>query len=281
MKSAIGRWVRGSDFFDRKSELQILERMVRERNHVLLTGQRRMGKTSVVRELGRRLEAEGWIFVFTDVEGSDSAADVIEEIAKAVPPLVRSGVARFLTSIVRLFTSSIEEISVPGFRMKSRRGLDARTWRRRGERLLRDIAAQDKPALLVIDELPIFLKRMIDVDGNVRRVDEFLSWLRGVHQTLGKDCPVFIVSGSIGLEPLVRRLGMPDRINHLHPYRLGPWGRDISVECFERLAQSDGLSIEHDVAGAVFDRSLSDSRFGEGERQRLLTIEDESIKNNL
>ena len=28
-------------------------------------------------------------------------------------------------------------------------------------------------------------------------------------------------------------------------------------------------------------RSLSDSRFGEGERQRLLTIEDESIKNNL
>ena len=28
-------------------------------------------------------------------------------------------------------------------------------------------------------------------------------------------------------------------------------------------------------------RSLSDSRFGEGERQRLLTIEDKSIKNNL
>ena len=28
-------------------------------------------------------------------------------------------------------------------------------------------------------------------------------------------------------------------------------------------------------------RSLSDSRFGEGERQRLLTIEDKSIKNYL
>ena len=28
-------------------------------------------------------------------------------------------------------------------------------------------------------------------------------------------------------------------------------------------------------------RSLSDSKFSEGERQRLLTIEDESIKNNL
>ena len=35
--------------------------------------------------------------------------------------------------------------------------------------------------------------------------------------------------------------------------------------------------------GAVYSeaRSLSDSKFSEGERQRLLTIEDESIKNNL
>ena len=36
----------------------------------LLTGQRRMGKTSIVRELGRRLESEGWVFLFVDVEGA-------------------------------------------------------------------------------------------------------------------------------------------------------------------------------------------------------------------
>lgn len=62
-----------------------------------------------------------------------------------------------------------------------------------------------------------------------------------------------MVSGSIGLVPLVQRLGMPDRINHLFPYRLGPWSRHDSVECFKRLAESHGLPIDGEVADAVYE----------------------------
>ena len=51
MRAATGRWVIGDDFFNREPELRILENRVREGNHVLLTGQRRMGKTSIAREL--------------------------------------------------------------------------------------------------------------------------------------------------------------------------------------------------------------------------------------
>ena len=68
MRSSTGRWVSGSDFFDRENELVVLERHVLEGNHVLLTGQRRMGKTSILRELGRRLEFKNWIFLFVDIE---------------------------------------------------------------------------------------------------------------------------------------------------------------------------------------------------------------------
>ena len=59
MRSSTGRWVSGDDFFDRELELKALEIRVRDFNHVLLTGQRRMGKTSITRELGRRVEAKG------------------------------------------------------------------------------------------------------------------------------------------------------------------------------------------------------------------------------
>ena len=40
MESATGRWVSGNDFFDRESELQVLDARVRAGNHTLLTGQR-------------------------------------------------------------------------------------------------------------------------------------------------------------------------------------------------------------------------------------------------
>ncbi len=87
MKSSTGRWVSDEDFFDRETELQILETRVRDGNHTLLTGQRRMGKTSVVRELGRRLEDQGWVFLFADVEGANCAEDVVADIAQAVHPV--------------------------------------------------------------------------------------------------------------------------------------------------------------------------------------------------
>ena len=37
---------------------------------------------------------------------------------------------------------------------------------------------------------------MLHDDGDAKRVDEFLSWLRGAIQALGDQAPVFIVSGS-------------------------------------------------------------------------------------
>ncbi len=252
MKSSTGRWVSGSDFFNRDRELQILEAQVRDRNHVLLTGQRRMGKTSVVQELGRRLKAKGWIYLFTDVEGADCAEDAIAYIARAIHP-IRSISSRFSIGMKRWVSDNIEEISAHDFGVKIRAGLDAGSWRRHGEQLLSDCVAQDEPVLLVIDELPIFLKRMLHHDGDVRRVDEFLSWLRGVLQVLGDNSLTVIVSGSIGLEPLVRRLGMADRINYFYSYRLEPWDRDTSIQCFGRLASNYGLSVEDGVANAVYE----------------------------
>ena len=253
MKSATGRSVSGDDFFDREGELRVLETRVRDRNHVSLTGQRRMGKTSILLELGRRLQAEGWVFLFTDVEGATCAEDAIADIAQAVHP-VRSIASRFASGMKRWFDDNVEEVSASEFRVKIRAGLDAGSWRRHGEQLLRDCAKHDHPVLLVIDELPIFLKRMLHHDGKPQRVDQFLSWLRGVLQALGDSSLVLMVSGSIGIEPLVKRLGIPDRINHLYPVRLGPWDRHASVECFNRLAASHELQVEDGVANAVYEK---------------------------
>ena len=253
MKSSTGRWVSGPDFFDRESELRVLDERVRAGNHVLLTGQRRMGKTSLARELGRRLESAGWVFLFADVEGATCPEDVIADLAQAAHPL-RARLTRFATGMRRLVSENIEELSAYDFRVKVRAGVEVGTWRRHGEGLIHDCIAHDRRVLLVIDELPIFLKRLLRKRGGTEQVDTFLSWLRGVVQATGDGSLVLIVSGSIGLAPLVQRLGISDRINHLDPFRLGPWDRETSVECFERLAASHDLGLEDGVAYAVHDK---------------------------
>ena len=251
MKSSTGRWVSGDDFFDRKAELEILETQVRAGNHILLTGQRRMGKTSIAHELGRRLETQGWVFLFTDVEGASSPEDLIAAIAAATHP-VRAISSRIASAMSRFIKENIDEINAHEFGLKIRAGLGAGTWRRHGERLFQVCAVHDKPVLLVIDELPIFLKHLLTEDQGAKRADEFLSWLRSVRQGLARGSPVLLLSGSIGRAPLVGRLGMPDRINDLYDFRLGPWSRETSVHCFEQLARHNGLRVDNGVADAVY-----------------------------
>ncbi len=210
-----------------------------------------MGKTSLMQELGRQLQDDGWTFLFCDVEGAKCPEDVIAEMAYSAHT-VQSLIRRFIGGMDRRVRRRIEEFSVGTFRIKIRAEIDAGNWKRHGKNLLQACARNRKPVLLVIDELPIFLKRMLDRDQDPRRVDEFLSWLRGAFQQLSQDGPVLIVSGSIGLEPFVSRLKIPDRINYLYSYRLKPWNRSTCIRCFERLANSSGVSIENGVAEAVY-----------------------------
>ena len=255
MKPATGRWVRGDDFFGRESELQILKNLASEYNHVLLTGQRRMGKTSIVQELGRRLESlesKEWVFVFADVEGAECPEDVVARIAKAARPVL-SRSSQFIIGAKDWIGEDVE-IGAPNFRMKIHAGLNAGNWQHHGEQLIRDCAKHEKSVLLVIDEVPIFLNRMRYKDDNAERVDLFMSWFRGVLQTLGGHSLAVILSGSIGLEPLMQRLGLSDRINHLDSFPLGPWSRDDSIKCFKRLAESNDLQVDEGVAAAVYKK---------------------------
>lgn len=214
-----------------------------------------MGKTSILRELGRRLEQKGWVFLFADVEADRDEEDVITSLAKACHPItpITSRLMRGMRRRLWTLAGKVDKVSAHQFAVRFRAGLDSGNWRRHGEDLIAHCAAHDQPVLIVIDEVPIFLVRLLDQEGGARRVDEFLSWLRAVFQTGDDRLPTLILSGSIGLAPLVERLGISDRVNYLDSIRLGPWSLEVSVRCFEALMKNYDLSADDGVARAVYE----------------------------
>ena len=76
LKKAGANWVDGDRFYDREVDLEALMERVRDGTHTLLTAQRRMGKTSLVRELLRELAADDEFEpIFVDVHVPASPLD--------------------------------------------------------------------------------------------------------------------------------------------------------------------------------------------------------------
>ena len=162
-------WVEGSRFFDREAELETLQERVRDGTHTLLTAQRRMGKTSLVRELLRRLQTSGQFeTIFVDVEAAADPADAIAEISVRSRPL-RGAFDRIKASFVNVLRETgdrIEQLSVADLKVKLRAGIDSGNWSARGDGVFAALAASDNPVVLAIDELPILINRLLKGDSD-------------------------------------------------------------------------------------------------------------------
>ena len=92
LRKAGANWVEGDRFYNREVELEALRERVGHGTHTPLTAQRRMGKTSLVRELLRLLEDEDrFATVFVDLEASSTPQDAVAEMAAGRSPFGAHG----------------------------------------------------------------------------------------------------------------------------------------------------------------------------------------------
>ncbi len=78
-----GSVVTGDDFVDREKELEMLARDLRSNQRILLYSNRRMGKSSLLRELARRYKKE-MIFAHLDLYGIQSRDRFLEKVVGEV-----------------------------------------------------------------------------------------------------------------------------------------------------------------------------------------------------
>ena len=230
--------------------MEALIERVHDGRHTLLTAQRRMGKTSLVRETLRRLEEGGEVEpLFVDLEDAMGPEDVVAEIAAQTLSAqgrwlpIRRAFANFMEQAGR----RVEELGFADLKVKLRGGIDAGNWKQRGEAVFAAMADHDKPVVLAIDELPILVNRLLK--GQDYRLtperklvaDEFLGWLRKAAQAHRRVC--LILSGSISLEPILRQAGLSAHANVYAPFELKPWTETTAANCLAALAANYQIDV--------------------------------------
>jgi len=257
LKQAHGNWVTGERFWDREEDIGLLTERLEGGAHILLTAQRRMGKTSLLRELAHRLDGR-YLCLFLDLQQTRSASDAIVELSLAIKPYdsLWGKTKDVFRNALRSITEPFEKLQLSELAVTLRSGVTAGDWARKGDQLFSILASSEKPVLLMLDEVPIMINSMLkDEDHRItperrRQADEFMSWLR--KNSLGHQNKVRIaISGSIGLEPVLRQAGLSATINNFVPFELKPWENAVAIECLEAMANEYGLTLQDGAAAKM------------------------------
>ena len=265
LRKAGSNWVDGDRFFDRETELEALRERVEDGTHTLLTAQRRMGKTSLVRELLRRLDEEGTFeTVFVDLEAAGGPEDAVAEIAvqsKSVRGAWEAIKSSFANSL-RGARDQVDELAISELKIKLRAGVNPGDWRHKGDLIFQALASTKKPVVLAIDELPILASRLLKGSDNkitaerTQATEEFLSWLRKNGQAHRGQVRL-ILSGSVGLHPILHQVGLTAQANIYSPFDLRPWNEPTATECLAELAGTYELDLSPEIRADMCRRLRS------------------------
>jgi uncharacterized protein len=242
--------VDGDRFWDREIEMALFLEKLGDGDHLLLVAQRRIGKTSLMREASRLIQ-DRYVCLHVDLQEASSAADAAAELGVETRKhqSLWGKTKDLFANITRTATENIDSLQVADLKVTLRSGMTEGDWRTKGDRLFAILADSDKPVVIFLDEVPILVSRLLKGNDYTitperrTQADVFMSWLRSnslKHQGKVR----LVVTGSIGLEPILKQAGLSATINHFAPFELGPWTVEAAQGCIEALAQEYGLGFE-------------------------------------
>lgn len=234
------------DFFDRVQERKDLWRLFEKRKNVLMLAPRRIGKTMLLHKLAEESEEHGFRGVVVDVEGYGNEKDFFQQLCSSIQEEIGAG-----RSLIATFTNRLKQAVHGDEGNKDWRQLLLHTdWQRFAETLLATLNEQEseKPLLVMVDELPIFIMALIKA-SDMERAKAFLYWLRNMQQRYRSIR--WLYTGSIGLDAVARRGGMEGALVDMEVYSLPPFSDEIARDFLKHLSDRDRCCINAEASEII------------------------------
>ena len=245
VRNVTGAPVVGDDLYGREDEIERLWTALGRRESLLMLAPRRVGKTSLMREL-QRDPRPNWDVVYINVEDARGAADLFARVIAALAQDSRYRnwlEAGRLPQALRSAWTSLTHVKALGVELKRAVGQDwastADYLEKRLERL-----PEGRRLLIIIDELPILVSRMLRSEGGREDAALLLGRLRRWRQTPAlRDKVQALIGGSIGLEGVLRRARLSASINDLAPFRVASWSRPTAARFLKDVGKDAGFPL--------------------------------------
>ena len=260
LERAVGNFVTGDKFWNRDREIETFVEYLDEGAHILMAAPRRIGKTSLMREVALRVR-DRYYCLHVDLQKSESSADAVAELGKATHPhrKIWAKTAEVFKNILRVTAENIEAFNIDEVGITLRSGMTPGDWQVKGDQLFSTLAETDKPVIVFFDELPILINRLLK--GREYRItperknvtDAFMSWIRD-NSIRHKGSVRIVITGSIGIEPALRQADLSASLNTFTPFVLPAWSQETAIGCLNALANQYGISLQKDALYRITEK---------------------------
>ncbi|MDL2269306.1 hypothetical protein LJC71_09025 [Desulfosarcina sp. OttesenSCG-928-A07] len=243
MAPMVGGIARGADFHDRTTEREKLWKHI-AKEHILICGPRRLGKSSLVQRLVEEASDRDLHGVFIDLEGCRSGASMIDTMDASIPDGFFNRAAKKAWSAASGLTPSALTVGVSGatcgvsveFKNK-----EAPPWFEKANALQQRLS--EKKVLICLDEFTVCLDKMIKRDRD--ETEDLLAWLRAWRQsdTLCR----FIFCGSIGINALLAAHTLTTAFSDCYEFHLGPFSPEAALEMLFEEVRDENIKTEKDT----------------------------------
>ncbi len=238
----IGPPATGKNFYKRPSLITKLLRALR-RGNVAFLGPRRTGKTSCLEEI--KANPGGFLPILLNLERCSTVEGWLEAMLDGLRKALEKPQPHLAWAAEHAgaLLGRLKGIKVTGVGIDlSDQRSSVPPWQKTADAFLQLLAETDAPVLFLLDEFPTFLK-LVAAKSDRSDVEAVLNWFRSARHDLKDKSARFLVTGSIGLKGVVRKLGLHPSVNEFDTLEIPPLTEEEAIGLLEALATSHSLPL--------------------------------------
>jgi hypothetical protein len=239
----IGAPATGAKFWPREDIRGVLTEGL-QNDHVIFPGPRRTGKTSILLNIKATFPPPGRA-VLVNAEKYSNPTELIQGIAtEVITPDLKKRVGKILKS----GASKIKGVKFWQFGIDLNQAAET-DWAQAAQGLLQALIEEQKPVLIMIDEFSVFVNTL--AKSSPGEAEKLLRWFREWRQRLVDTKVRFLLTGSIGIDTVLRRLKLGDTVNDCRSIEMSPPKPDAAREFLLARAKENAIPVRDETVNEI------------------------------
>lgn len=239
----IGAPATGAKFWPREDITRVLTEGL-QNDHVIFPGPRRTGKTSILLNLKATFPPPGRV-VLVNAEKYSNPTELIQGIAKEI---ITPDLKKRVDKILKSGASKIKGVKFWQFGVDLNQAAEA-DWAQAAQGLLQALIEEQKPVLIMIDEFSVFVNTLAKSWPD--QAEKLLRWFREWRQRLVDTKVRFLLTGSIGIDTVLRRLKLGDTVNDCRSIEMSPPTPNAARDFLFARAKENAIPVRDETVSEI------------------------------